>query len=108
MERELAPDRLGEVFEFLVQVGEAHPQIEHWYLPVIGVDPVRQGSGYGSLLLARTVAEIDGQGVAAYLESSNVANIPLYERFGFEVISEIQSGDSPTIWPMLRPARPST
>jgi ribosomal protein S18 acetylase RimI-like enzyme len=107
MQRELAPDRLGEVFEFMVQVGESHPQIDHWYLPVIGVDPVRQGRGYGSLLLARTVAEIDAHGATAYLESSNVANIPLYERFGFEVVAEIQSGDSPTIWPMLRPARSS-
>ena len=105
MERELAPERLAEVFGFLVQVGAAHPDIEHWYLPVIGVNPVRQGNGYGSLLLAKTVAEIDAQGVAAYLESSNAANVPLYERFGFEVISEVQSGDSPTIWPMLRPAR---
>ena len=39
----------------------------------------------------------------AYLESSNPLNVPLYERFGFEVIAEIQAGDSPAIWPMLRP-----
>ncbi len=40
----------------------------------------------------------------AYLESSNRLNVPLDERFGFEVTAEIQTGDSPTIWPMLRPA----
>lgn len=47
-------------------------------------------------------------GAVAYLESSNPLNVPLYERFGFEVIAEIQTGDSPTIWPMLRPANRST
>jgi ribosomal protein S18 acetylase RimI-like enzyme len=108
MQDELAPDRLGTVFEFLVQVGAAHPEGEHWYLPVIGVDPLRQGTGYGSLLLATSLAEVDRQGATAYLESSNAANIPLYEKFGFEILSEIQSGDSPAVWPMFRPARPST
>lgn len=101
----LPAERLGDLFAFLEQVGASHPEVEHWHLPVIGVDPRRQGLGYGSLLLARTLAEIDRQPVAAYLESSNPANVPLYERFGFQVVAEIQSGDSPTIWPMLRPAR---
>jgi hypothetical protein len=31
--------------------------------------------------------------------------VPLYERHGFKVIGEIQSGSSPTLTPMLRPAR---
>jgi hypothetical protein len=29
---------------------------------------------------------------------------PLYQRHGFEAIDEIQAGDSPPMWPMLRPA----
>lgn len=99
------PARLGVIFEFMEQVGASHPDVEHWHLPGIGVDPVRQGVGIGSLLLAHTLAEVDRDGVAAYLESSNPLNVPLYERFGFEVTAEIQAGDSPTIWPMLRPAR---
>jgi ribosomal protein S18 acetylase RimI-like enzyme len=90
------------------QVGTSHPDVDHWHLPGIGVDPRHQGAGIGSLLLAHTLAEVDRGGVAAYLESSNPLNVPLYERFGFEVIAEIQAGDSPTIWPMLRPANPST
>ena len=32
-------------------------------------------------------------------------NNPLYERHGFEVIGRMQSGSSPVITPMLRPAR---
>ncbi len=100
--------RLGVIFEFMEQVGASHPDGDHWHLPGIGVDPCRQGAGIGSLLLAHTPADVDRNDAVAYLESSNPLNVALYERFGFEVIAEIQAGDSPTIWPMLRPANPST
>jgi len=79
--------------------------LEHWYLPAIGVDPRGQGKGYGSALLAHSLEVCDRAHEAAYLESTNPLNIHLYERFGFEVIGEIQAGRSPTIVPMLRAAR---
>jgi hypothetical protein len=31
--------------------------------------------------------------------------VPLYERYGFEVLGFVQPGDFPGIYPMLRPAR---
>ena len=96
---------LEEVFAFFEQVSTSHPPEDHWYLPVIGVDPVRQGQGYGSALLTATLQVIDRDHAVAYLESSNPRNVPLYERFGFEVIRELQVGSSPPIWPMLRSAR---
>jgi len=46
----------------------------------------------------------DGEGLIAYLESSNPANISLYERHGFRVMAEIQCRDAPPLYPMLRPA----
>jgi hypothetical protein len=47
---------------------------------------------------------VDETGLPAYLESSNPRNIPLYERFGFELLGVIQGGDFPPITPMLRSA----
>jgi hypothetical protein len=47
----------------------------------------------------------DRDHVAAYLESSNPRNIPLYQRHGFAVLGTIQVGSSPPIVPRLRPAR---
>jgi hypothetical protein len=38
----------------------------------------------------------------AYLESTNPANIPLYQRHGFEVIGTIQVDEAPPIFPMSR------
>jgi hypothetical protein len=48
------------------------------------------------------VTRCDEEGMPAYLESSNPTNVPLYERHGFEVITEIQVADSPVVYPMLR------
>ena len=96
---------LAEVVGVLEQVDASHPAQEHWYLPAIGVDPVMQGKGHGSVLLEESLKICDRNHVAAYLESSNPAGIPLYERFGFRKISEIQAGSSPIVTPMLREAR---
>ena len=93
------------VFSVLEQVGAGHPEEAHWYLPAIGVEPHSQGKGYGSTLLARGLEVCDRDHVAAYLEATNPANIPLYQRFGFEVTGQIQAGSSPAITPMFRAAR---
>lgn len=91
-----------DLFPIFDQMAEFHPKYPHWYLPMIGVEPSRQGSGIGSALLQHTLANCDGDGLPAYLESSNPKNIPLYERFGFELIGTIRSGDAPPLFPMLR------
>lgn len=105
MQEMIAAELHEEAFALLEQVGEHHPQEPHWYLPVIGVDPVCQGKGYGSALLAHSLAICDREHVAAYLESSNPANVPLYQRFGFVITGEIQAGSSPVVTPMFRAAR---
>jgi hypothetical protein len=49
---------------------------------------------------------VDELGEAAFLESSKERNVPLYARFGFEVVDEIPSvAGSPTIWRMWREPR---
>ncbi len=97
------PDAIKEdaygVFE---QMAKYHPTEPHWYLPLIGVDPCRQGNGVGSALMKHALVACDRDGTIAYLESSNPRNVPLYERHGFEVLGEIQVGSSPTMRPMLR------
>lgn len=96
-------ERLNETFAVFSQMDEFHPEFPHWYLPLIGVDPIHHGNGHGSALLRHVLEECDRTGIPAYLESSSPANISLYERHGFNVIGEIQAGSSPVIYPMLRP-----
>jgi ribosomal protein S18 acetylase RimI-like enzyme len=103
---ESTPQHLrADVEALLEQMGAYHPSEPHWYLPLIGVDPAKQGRGYGSALLRPVLDLCDRDGSLAYLESSNPRNIPLYRRHGFDVIGSIQSGTSPTIVPMLRKPR---
>ncbi len=52
--------------------------------------------------MKQVLASCDRDGTIAYLEASNLKNIPFYEQQGFEVIGKIQAGDSPVIFPMLR------
>lgn len=95
----------GPLFEMVEQQAESHPDRPHWYLPMIGVDPVHQGKGVGSRLLERALAICDAEGLPAYLESTSPGSRKLYERHGFEVVREIQVADSPPMWPMIREPR---
>lgn len=97
--------RWPEVFSILEQMGAFHPNEPHWYLPMIGVDPSEQGGGCGSALLRRGLARCDAAGQPAYLEATNLRNVPLYERFGFKVVGQIKTRNSPPIIPMVRVAQ---
>lgn len=104
-EQNTADDIKEDMQGIFKQMEKFHPTEPHWYLPMIGVDPARQGEGIGSALMAEALRAVDRDGIIAYLESSNPRNISLYQRHGFEVIGEIQSGSSPVLRPMLRRAR---
>jgi len=105
LQRSVSEQRLPEMFELFEQMGAYHPSGPHWYLPLIGVDPCDQGQGCGSILLRKGIARCDADRLPAYLESTNLRNVPLYERFGFKVVGQIRTKTSPVIIPMVRPAR---
>lgn len=98
-------ERLEDMFVVLGQMEQFHPHEEHWYLPIIGCDPMYLGQGLGGMLMKTALERVDADGLPAYLESSNPRNVSLYERHGFEVIGEIQHGSSPVMLPMFRAAR---
>ena len=82
-----------------------HPNEPHWYLPLLGVDPLYHGKGFGSALLQHAIVVCDLDENFAYLESSNPKNISFYERHGFELLGKIQVNTSTPIFPMLRKPR---
>ena len=98
-------EHLDDLLATFEKMDEWHPDEEHWYLPIVGVEPNAQGRGLGGALMRHATARADAQGVPAYLESSNPRNISLYERHGFEVMGEIQIGAGPLVTPMLRRPR---
>lgn len=102
LQRTARPSVQKDLFAVFEQMGRYHPQEPHWFLPFIGIDPSRQGEGYGAALMKHALIPCDRDHKLAYLESSNPKNIPLYERHGFELLGTIQVGASPPIFPMLR------
>jgi ribosomal protein S18 acetylase RimI-like enzyme len=99
----IRPEIQEEFMALMAEMDRYHPHdYPCWYLAVIGVDGHHQGKGLGSLLLKHTTRMLDDSGTTAYLESSNPANISLYQRHGFEIIGEIRVGSAPLVTPMLR------
>jgi GNAT superfamily N-acetyltransferase len=92
------------LFSILGQMDAAHPTYSHWYLPWLGVDPARQGTGLGSELLRSCLQIVDANHLPAFLETPNPRTIPFYERHGFHTVGAAQAGDCPPVTSMLRTA----
>lgn len=104
--------RVIHTFEMFEQ---AHPRgVPHYYLTLLGTHAEHRGHGYGLGLLADNLRQIDETGMPSYLEASNPANVPLYMRHGFEVLSSFKVPDGgPEVFTMWRdpaplPARETT
>lgn len=93
------------IFAMFEQMGSYHPSEAHWYLPLIGVEASHQGEGCGAALMGQALLLCDRDSRPAYLESTSRRSIPFYERHGFALLGTIQVGESPPVFPMLRPAR---
>jgi GNAT superfamily N-acetyltransferase len=104
-EQNMPEPKLGELLFLFEQMAGYHPREPHWYVPLIGVDSMFQGRGYGTQLMRRGLAACDRDHQPAYLEATSPVNRAFYERHGFRVLGEIRSGDSPPLFPMLREPR---
>jgi ribosomal protein S18 acetylase RimI-like enzyme len=98
--------RLPLAFWTRMRMEAKHPKPPSYYLAAIGVDPVAQGKGLGSELMAPMLEQIDAEGAGGYLEASTRRSRALYERHGFVQTGEIRlPRGGPSIWPMWRDPR---
>ena len=67
------------------------PQDPHYFLGMIGVLPEHHGKGYGRALLDRVkeMSVADPRSAGVCLSTENPNNVPLYERFGYRIIGEV-------------------
>lgn len=84
-----------------------HIRYPHWYLMRLGIDPPKQGRGYGTLLMSDALRRADEQRVDAYLEAQNAQSVAFYEKQGFAVVDHFvtDKGRGPQSWTMLRKPR---
>lgn len=76
--------------ERIVGAVRTRPREDSLYIHQLAVDPARQGTGVGSWLLQRVEEVARARGVGGLsLETAEmaVANIRLYQRHGFEIVS---------------------
>ena len=57
-----------------------------WYLVYIGTKSTSRGKGYAKALIEFTTKQADIEHRICYLESTNVRNLKLYNRLGFEAV----------------------
>lgn len=103
---EYGPGSLLRALATLVQSQRRHPKEDYYYLFTIGALRSARGRGVGSALMREGLARCDADHMPAYLESSNLKNLPFYRKHGFEVVDELRLAmNGPTLWLMWRPAR---
>ncbi|MGH9971659.1 MAG: GNAT family N-acetyltransferase [Pyrinomonadaceae bacterium] len=91
-----APDVLGAaawsrfntVCDYVERLHPKEAPEPHWYLPLLGVDPRRQGQGAGSALLKVILDRADKDRLPAYLWTAKARNVPFYQQHGFQVLTE--------------------
>lgn len=82
--------RIAKVLERESKIKVHHPKTPISYLWFIGVKSDAQKKGVGTKLLQEVIEESKLQYRDVYLETSTLTNIPWYEKFGFEIISELE------------------
>jgi RimJ/RimL family protein N-acetyltransferase len=78
------------------------PVSPHYYLGAVGTRSDRQ-RGIGAAVLQPLLDRAWAEGVIAFLETSDRANVGFYERLGFTVTGEVDVPDGgPHVWAMAR------
>jgi GNAT superfamily N-acetyltransferase len=86
-----SPPAAARVLSLMEAFEHNHPHDPpHFYLSVLGTHPDHAGKGLGMNLVASNLAEIDALGAPSFLESSNPANLPRYERAGFRPSRDVE------------------
>jgi GNAT superfamily N-acetyltransferase len=77
-----------------------------WHLAVLATAPEHRGKGLARALLDRQLQRCDEDGTAAWLETTDPVNPPIYERFGFDVVAHVTDAAwLPGFWVMRRAPR---
>lgn len=58
----------------------------YWYLDVVVVSPEYHGKGFASKMIKPFLENAKNLAEAVYLETQNINNVPIYEKYGFKLL----------------------
>ena len=98
----------SRVLQAVEMFDQAHPRgVPHFYLSLLATGKEHRGHAYGLRLMAENLRQIDDAGMPSYLEATNPVNVPLYMRYGFEVLGSFTVPDGgPEVFTMWRDPQP--
>jgi ribosomal protein S18 acetylase RimI-like enzyme len=103
---DVLPGREEQLLAAYEEFEASHPRDEdHWYLSLLATHPDHRGRGLGVALVQDQLDVADAAHQAAYLESTNDANLTRYERLGFARFGSFAVPAGPTVTTMWREAR---
>lgn len=79
------------------------PKEPNYYLEVIAVDPKFQGRGIGGAMLSQLTDFAEGEGLPTYLSTTAPKTVPLYKKYGFQIISETNELEIPNYHMLRKP-----
>jgi GNAT superfamily N-acetyltransferase len=99
--------RLAGAVRLLGALDFAHHEITepHFYLGILGTDPLFQRSGAGAATLQPVLDRCDNEGLTAYLETQKEENLAYYARHAFDLIEKVDVKGVPPVWTLLRKPR---
>jgi ribosomal protein S18 acetylase RimI-like enzyme len=83
-----AGKRFNEFDRFSMDTHKRLMKENHQYIILLGVDPDKQGQGYGRRLMLPVLKLAEEKGQSCYLETHGEKNVSFYNKLGFKVISE--------------------
>ena len=86
------------------RISRYQPKTPHYRLEFIAVHPNHQGKGYGRVMLdaMHDIAKSDIHAMGVWLETTNPANVGLYEHVGYVVESRFMMADDVEAITMFR------
>lgn len=100
----VGPRGVWRTMVHIQRISRYQPAAPHFRLEFIAVIPSQQGKGYGRVLLdeIHSLSQRHQTVTGVWLETTNPANVPLYERFGYRVVQSVQLGNPVTTVVMFR------
>ena len=101
-----AINRFKRIVEHFGQIRNSATREPHWYLMMIGVDPVRQRQGLAGHLLQPVLAQADATKLPCMLETAAENSLPCFRKHGFEILNESLLPETQLrVWTMSRKPR---